>query len=586
MRLAAGEHSREETVSSTDAEVRIGDRYDVVILGGGLSGHTLALQLKSARPESTVLIAERRAEPAPEAAFKVGESTVEISAHYFSEVVGMKEHLETEQLHKAGLRYFFPADSNEDIAARFEWGPAQFAPKVAYQLDRGRFENALWEASDAAGVHVLGGSTADSVEFGEDEHTVTLSHDGSTTHVKARWVVDATGRAGVIRRKLGLEREVDHKINASWFRLAGGIDISDWSNDPGWQRRVASRSVRHQSTNHLMGEGYWVWLIPLVSGPISIGIVADPRFHPYEQIDTLDGALEWLRGHEPQLGAIATERRDQVEDFLTFEHFSYGCERVYSPDRWALSGEAGVFIDPLYSPGSDFIAMGNTFITDLVTRELNGDDIGERLEFYNSHILLLFNAYLGIYTDHYAEFGNQHVMAMKLLWDFSIYWSISSLRFVNGKLTDLPFTQAIMPHLGSVFQMTARMQQVFRGWHRLSSPQQWPGFVGSNGIPLVHEKQAALDTPISDDEELKARFAANSEFLRALAVLIFHEALRSLSLPAIEENQPINPLALSLDPDRWEVDGLFDEAGLSLARAREIAPGVDEQWLGEQLAAA
>jgi flavin-dependent dehydrogenase len=574
-------------VSSAEADVHTDSHYDVVILGGGLSGHTLALQLKRVRPETSVLIAERRGEPAPEAAFKVGESTVEISAHYFSEVVGMEEHLETEQLKKAGLRYFFPAGDNEDITARFEWGPAQFAPKVAYQLDRGRFENALWEASEAAGVHVLAGSTVDDVYFGEDEHTVVLSHDGSAaTEVKTRWVVGATGRAGVIRRKLGLEREVGHRINASWFRLAGGIHISDWSDDPEWQARVASRSVRDQSTNHLMGEGYWVWLIPLVSGPVSIGIVADPRFHPYERINTLDSALEWLRAHEPQLGAIATERQAQVEDFLTFEHFSYGCERVYSPDRWALSGEAGVFLDPLYSPGSDFIATGNTFISDLVTRDLNGEDIGERLEFYNGHLLQLFNAYLGIYTDHYAEFGNQHVMSMKLWWDFSIYWSITSLRFVNNKLTDLPFTQAILPHLGLVFQMTARMQQLFRDWHRLSSPKQGPGFVGTNNVPLVHEKHGALNTTVDDDDELKAMFAANAEFLRALAVLIFHEAVRSLSLPAIDASQPINPLAVSVDPERWTADGLFDDAGLSLERARQIAPGVNEQWLGQPLTAA
>jgi flavin-dependent dehydrogenase len=572
-------------VSSIDADVQAQGRYDVVILGGGLSGHTLAIQLKRARPETSVLITERRGEPAPEAAFKVGESTVEISAHYFSEVVGMKEHLESEQLQKSGLRYFFPAGGNEDITARFEWGPGKFGAKVAYQLDRGRFENALWERSEEAGIHVLGGSMVDGVDLGEDEHTVTLSHDGSTTTVKARWVADATGRAGIIRRKLGLEREVPHKINAAWFRLAGGIDISDWSNDADWQARVESRPVRHQSTNHLMGEGYWVWLIPLVSGPISIGIVADPRFHPYDRINTLDGALEWLREHEPQLGAIANDRRDQVEDFLTYEHFSYGCERVYSPDRWALSGEAGVFLDPLYSPGSDFIGTGNTFITDLVTRDLNGEDIGERLEFYNSHFLQLYNAYLGLYQDHYAEFGNQHVSVMKLLWDFAIYWSISCLRFVNSKLTDLPFTQAIIPQLGMVFQLTARMQQLFRDWHRLSSPEQWPGFVAINDITCVHEKQEALNRTIDDDEELKAVFAGNAELLRAIAVLIFHEAVRSLSLPAIDENQPINPLAVGLDPERWEADGLFDEAGLSLSRARQIAPGVDEKWLGKPVAA-
>jgi hypothetical protein len=335
-----------------------------------------------------------------------------------------------------------------------------------------------------------------------------------------------------------------------------------------------------------MGEGYWVWLIPLVSGPISVGIVADPRIHPYDEINTLDGALDWLRRHEPQLGAIASARRDQVEDYLTFEHFSYSCERVYSPDRWALSGEAGAFLDPLYSPGSDFIGTGNTFITDLIVRDLNGEDIGERLEFYNSHYLQLYNAYLNLYLDHYAEFGDQHVMAMKLLWDFSIYWSISCVRFVNEKLTDLPFTQAILPQLGFVFQLVARMQQLFRDWHRLGTPEQRPGFVSTNQIPVVHEKQAALNTPIDDDEALKATFAANTEFLKALAVLIFHEAVRSLSLPEIDEKQPVNPLAVGLDPERWEADGLFDENGMSLARAREVLPGVEERWLGQPIAAA
>ena len=155
----------------------------------------------------------------------------------------------------------------------------------------------------------------------------------------------------MIKNKLGLAQEVEHKVNAGWFRLAGGIDISDWSDDPDWQARVAQREVRHASTIHLMGEGYWVWMIPLISGPVSVGIVADPRLHAYERINTLDAALEWLREHEPQLGTLVTARRGEVEDFLTYEHFSYGTERVYSPDRWCLSGEAGVFSDPLYSPG-------------------------------------------------------------------------------------------------------------------------------------------------------------------------------------------------------------------------------------------
>ena len=126
---------------------------------------------------------------------------------------------------------------------------------------------------------------------------------------------------------------------------------------------MSERGLRKYSTNHLCGKGYWVWMIPLSSGPISIGIVADPRFHPYEEMKTLDEALDWIRRHEPQLGESLDGRLDQVEDFLKVEDFSYGCKQCYSGDgRWTLVGEAGAFLDPFYSPGSDFIAISNTLI--------------------------------------------------------------------------------------------------------------------------------------------------------------------------------------------------------------------------------
>ena len=84
--------------------------YDVAILGGGLAGLTLALHLKRARPETSVLVAEKRELPPPEAAFKVGESTVEVGAFYYRELCGMADHLEQRHLRKAGLRFFFPPE--------------------------------------------------------------------------------------------------------------------------------------------------------------------------------------------------------------------------------------------------------------------------------------------------------------------------------------------------------------------------------------------------------------------------------------------------------------------------------------------
>ena len=67
--------------------------HDVVIAGGGLAGLTLALQLKARFADLDILVLERRTHPVPEAAHKVGESSVEIGAHYFSEVLGLKAHL-------------------------------------------------------------------------------------------------------------------------------------------------------------------------------------------------------------------------------------------------------------------------------------------------------------------------------------------------------------------------------------------------------------------------------------------------------------------------------------------------------------
>ena len=252
----------------------------------------------------------------------------------------------------------------------------------SYQVDRGRFENFLWDRIEEAGVELFGGTTIDDIEFGDEQHTITFTRDGETFKTTARWIVDAAGRAFLIKKKLGLQEENDHDVNAAWFRLGGGIDIEDWADpdDEEFFGRMDERGLRMLSTNHICGRGYWVWMIPLASGPISVGIVADQRFHPFDKINTLEGALEWIREHEPQLYASIEERgRDQVQDFLCLRHFSYGTKQAFDgKDRWSLVGEAGPFLDPFYSPGSDFIAMANTLTTDLVTRYLDGEDVVER----------------------------------------------------------------------------------------------------------------------------------------------------------------------------------------------------------------
>ena len=87
-------------------------QYDVIILGGGLAGLSLSIQLKLSKPDIKILVLERRKNVAPHSAHKVGESTVELGSHYLRHVIGLKDYLEEHELPKYGLRFFFKTDSS------------------------------------------------------------------------------------------------------------------------------------------------------------------------------------------------------------------------------------------------------------------------------------------------------------------------------------------------------------------------------------------------------------------------------------------------------------------------------------------
>ncbi|MFY8134717.1 MAG: NAD(P)/FAD-dependent oxidoreductase, partial [Aquimonas sp.] len=141
---------------------------DVLILGGGLAGLTLALQLKQRDAELRIRVIERRAHPVPEAAFKIGESTVEIAANYFGDVLGLREHLDQEHIVKFGFRFFFSeGHSAPDRCA--ELGASQSLPTGAWQIDRGRFENFLAERAQSLGIEFIDGASVKQIDLSEDD---------------------------------------------------------------------------------------------------------------------------------------------------------------------------------------------------------------------------------------------------------------------------------------------------------------------------------------------------------------------------------------------------------------------------------
>ena len=545
------------------------DRYDVAILGGGLAGLTLAIQLKRRRPETSVAVLEKREGPAPLAAFKVGESTVPAGAHYFAKVVGMETHLNQRQLTKFGLRFWLPAGDNSDITKRIEFGPAEFPPQHNYQVDRGLLENELAVRARYLGADVLGGCRVQDVEFGSDsaDHTITFTQQDAERSLQVHWVVDAAGRASLLKRKLGLAKEIPHTINSGWLRLRGGLDLEQWGiHNKEWMAKMPEPGRRQYSTNHLLGEGYWVWLIPLSSGPISIGVCADPRIHPYEQISELDPFIEWMKVHEPPLGADLDARRDDVEDFLRIEDFAYGVERSYSTDRWSLVGEAGAFADPFYSPGSDFIGYGNTFTTDLATRELDGEDISERVDYFNDLYQRTFAFVISKYEDHYPTMGQPAVMMPKLIWDSFANHTAQTLVFIQNRLDDLEFLRSVDDDIDRVFRLGMNMQKLFREWRELlPEGATYEGGLGARA--MVHATSSVART--FDDDALRQELRVNgTEAAEAMAVAIFHHAAAQVLPEAPDPERAINPYVVSLQPDRWESDGLYEGAGVTLEEAR------------------
>lgn len=546
------------------------ERYDVAILGGGLAGLTLAIQLKQQRPQTEVVVLEKREGPAPLAAFKVGESTVPAGAHYFDEVVGMKDHLKARHFVKFGLRFFLPAGDNSDITQRFEVGPFQYPPQDNWQIDRGLFENELAARASSLGVDVLQGCRVQDVDFGSDLHTVRFSQLDSDASTQARWVVDAAGRASLLKRKLGLAREVSHTINSSWIRLRGGLDIEQWgAGNQAWMSKIPESGQRQYSTNHLLGEGYWVWLIPLGSGPISIGVCADPRYHPYEEISELGRMIDWMRRHEPQLAANIEPRMNDIEDFLRVEDFAYGVDQTYSTDRWTLVGEAGAFSDPFYSPGSDFIGYGNVITGDLVCRELDGEDISERVEYYNDYYQRTFAYVLARTEDMYPVMGNPGVMLPKLFWDTFLNHSAQVLTFVQNRLSDLEFMHSVHDDIDRVYRLSMNMQELFKDWSRLETAAAGPP-VMSGGPPLLHAIDAVAEE--RDDDALRAEVRRQRELAEAVAVDYFHTAASRVLEEKPDPERPVDPYVVSLRPERWEADGLYSESGLTRERAAEISP--------------
>jgi flavin-dependent dehydrogenase len=536
--------------------------HDVAILGGGLAGLTLALQLKQRMPELDVLVLERRTHPMPEAAHKVGESSVEIQAHHLANVLGLKDYLQQRQLKKFGFRFFW-SDGAPDLTQVTELGASTFLPTQSYQLDRGILENDLAGMVQALGVHHRDGALVRDFTLGAKgaRHLVRYERDGQAHEATADWLVDASGRAGLLKRRLDLAQPNDHAAHAVWFRIDRRVDVADWTEDAAWLARCNPPN-RWLSTNHLVGAGYWVWLIPLASGSHSVGIVADPALHPLESMNSFDQAMDWLRVHQPQLHADLDAKRDGLQDFAFFKRFSYGCKKVWSgSDRWALTGEAGLFLDPFYSPGGDFIAIANSFVTEMVAQDRAKAPVGMLAPMYERIYFSLYEAMLPIYVGQYPLFASATVMPLKVLWDYTFYWGVMCQLFFQNKLVDVQTMARLQTDLAWSHRINVAVQDFLRAWGAVDDGARPPRMLDQASLAWFAEMNRGLADRL-DAAAFAARLEANLQLLHQLAAQLIDRALAAhpqLPVQALRAVMAERPAAAA------DIDLLFPEPAPAMA---------------------
>jgi hypothetical protein len=184
-----------------------------------------------------------------------------------------------------------------------------------------------------------------------------------------------------------------------------------------------------------------------------------------------------------------------------------------------------VFLDPFYSPGSDFIAISNTYIADLIARDWEDEAINGRAHIYQQLYFSFYESTLSLYTGQYPLFGDPEVMTVKIVWDYTYYWGVLCQLFFQRRLTDVAAISRISADLNHSKALNAAMQPLLREWSRFSAKSNAPVLFDQASLDWFAELNRSLQDEL-DDDAFRARIREYTALLDSLARQIMDRALR------------------------------------------------------------
>jgi flavin-dependent dehydrogenase len=331
--------------STGDVNVNV----DVAVIGGGPAGAIAAALL--ARAGRSVLVLEREQFPR----FSIGESLLPQSMAYLEEAGMLQAVVQAGFQYKNGA-YFVCGDkaSSYDFRDKHSdgWG-------TTYQVERAVFDDLLIRCAQDAGVEVRFRHAVRAFQTGEQPTLDVIDEAGQPYRVQTRFVLDASGFGRVLPRLLGLERPTGMPTRAALFsHVRDGLPAGSTDRD---KICVAVHPERRD---------VWYWMIPLAQGRTSVGCVAEAAF-----LDTPEGAreakLRELMRAEPTIARLIGDA-PFLMPVRYISGYAANVDRLHGPG-YALLGNAGEFLDPVFSSGVTIALRSAHLAAGVLLRQLSGE---------------------------------------------------------------------------------------------------------------------------------------------------------------------------------------------------------------------
>ncbi|ODC04469.1 FAD-dependent oxidoreductase [Terasakiispira papahanaumokuakeensis] len=345
-----------DSSTSNTAHAQTRQHTQVAIIGAGPSGSVAGALLKRAGIDVTVL--ERSRFPR----FSIGESLLPQSMEMLEEA-GLLEAIE-----QAGFQYKNGAAFRcADRYCEFDFREKSSAgPGTTFQVQRANFDQLLADAAAQQGVPVHFEHTVNAIEFNNEQAELEISTPESAYTLTADFILDASGYGRVLPRLLDLEQPSPLPHRSALF-----THIEDRITDPTYDRNKILISV------HPTMPDIWYWLIPFSNGRCSLGVVgldSQLELDQSQHHDPADSTVlqSWV-AQEPKLKALL-EQAQYDHPVQTIRGYSCGVSQL-AGDRFALLGNAGEFLDPVFSSGVTIALKSASLAAHALIRRYQGETV-------------------------------------------------------------------------------------------------------------------------------------------------------------------------------------------------------------------